>query len=48
MASDLSKQERAIKALKELAEVVRSWALGKTTHLSSMERVEDIVKKAQV
>lgn len=48
MVSDLSKQERAIKALKELAEVVRNWALGKTTHSSSMERVEDIVKKAQV
>ena len=47
MAADLSKQEKAIKALKELNEVISLWANGKVTHQSAMERVEEIVRKAK-
>lgn len=47
MATDLSIQERAIKALREIAELVVLWASGKVTHQSAMERVEDIVRKSK-
>lgn len=47
MATDLSIQERAIKALREVTSVVSHWASGKVTHQSAMERVEDIVRKAK-
>lgn len=46
MVSDLSIQERAIKALREVKALVAQWAAGKVTHQSAMERVEDIVRKA--
>lgn len=47
MATDLSIQERAIKAIREIKELVAHWASGKVTHQSAMERVEDIVRKAK-
>lgn len=47
MASDISIQERAIKALREMKELVAQWASGKITHQSAMERAEDIVRKAK-
>jgi len=43
----MSIQERAIKALREIKELVAIWASGKVTHQSAMERVEDIARKAK-
>lgn len=47
MATDISIQERAIKALREITELVVLWASGKVTHQSAMERVDEIVRKAK-
>lgn len=47
MTPDLGIQERAIKALREIKELVSVWASGKVTHQSAMERVEDIVRKSK-
>lgn len=47
MASDLSLQEKAIKALKEIKEALQLWLGGKVTHEASMERINDIVKRAK-
>lgn len=46
MAADLSLQERAIQALQDIKNVLLLWRSGKVTHEASMERVNDIVKKA--
>jgi hypothetical protein len=47
VATDISIQERAIKALREITELVVLWASGKVTHQSAMERVDEIVRKAK-
>lgn len=46
-ANHISIQERAITALKEIRQTLTLWLSGKITHESSMERINDIVKKAQ-
>ena len=47
MATDLSIQERAIKAISELSELVSLWAFGKITHESAMVQVQAIVRGAK-
>lgn len=47
MATDISKQERCIKAVKDLEGLVSLWLSGKVTHESAMERVREILKSVK-
>lgn len=43
----MSKQERAIKAMKELDQLLTLWLSGKITHESAMLRVQEIYRVAK-